>query len=158
MPKAFISYMPVRSKKQSRKAGAGQSHKKGKRLWVKILTHNYPSKFIHLRGDLMVEEKGTFAVADMEKEAEILKELMQDPEVKTHMDEWEQEYQIRKKLRQAREEAGITQKEVGMLSGLDQRAISRVETNTNVSTNLKTIVKYLNAIGYELEIKKVASN
>jgi len=106
----------------------------------------------------MVEEKGTFVVADAEKEVAILKELMQDPEVKTHMDEWEQEYEIRKKLRQAREEAGITQKSMGMLSGLDQRAISRVETKTDVSPNLKTIVKYLNAIGYEIDIKKVASN
>ena len=91
---------------------------------------------------------------DLEKER--LELINSDPELKKFDEEWEQEYQIRKKLRTAREEAGINQKVLGMLSGLDHRAISRVETNTDVSPNLKTIVKYLNAIGYRLEVVKVA--
>jgi len=76
------------------------------------------------------------------------------PELKAFSEEWEKEYQIRKQLRMAREESGINQKVLGMLSGLDQRAISRVETNTEISPSLKTIIKYLNAIGYELQVVK----
>ena len=89
---------------------------------------------------------------DLEKEKQEL--ISSDPELKKFDEEWEQEYQIRKKLRTAREEAGVNQKMLGMLSGLDHRAISRIETNAEVSPNLKTIVKYLNAIGYRLEIVK----
>ena len=77
-----------------------------------------------------------------------------NPELKQYSEEWEQDYQIRKQMRMAREAMGIDQKILGMLSGLDHRAISRVETNTEVSPTLKTIVKYLNAIGYKLEVVK----
>ena len=87
-----------------------------------------------------------------------MQELIEDnPELQQVNDEWEQEYQIRKKLREAREAEGINQKVLGMLSGLDHRAISRVETNSDVSPNLKTIVKYLNAIGYRLDVVKVTA-
>ena len=92
------------------------------------------------------------SLEDLEKEKQAL--INSDPELKRFDEEWEQEYQIRKKLRMAREEAGINQKVLGMLSGLDHRAISRVETNAEVSPNLKTVVKYLNAIGYRLDIVK----
>jgi DNA-binding XRE family transcriptional regulator len=92
---------------------------------------------------------------ELDKEKQALIEA--NPELAQFSEEWEQEYQIRKKLREAREAEGINQKVLGMLSGLDHRAISRVETNTNISPNLRTIVKYLNAIGYELDIRKVAT-
>ena len=59
-------------------------------------------------------------------------------------------------MRLAREDAGINQKALGMMSGLDHRAISRVETNTEISPNLKTIVKYLNASGYTLDVVKIS--
>jgi len=88
-------------------------------------------------------------------ERRIMELTESDPELKQFNDEWNQEYEIRKMLREAREEAGVSQKIVGMLSGLDYRAISRIETNTEVSPNLKTIIKYLNAIGYRMTFEKV---
>ena len=80
--------------------------------------------------------------------------LTANPELKKIDAEWEQEYELRKQIREARKASGHEQKIVGMLSGLDQRAISRVESNTAISPNLKTIVKYLNAIGYKLQVVK----
>ena len=68
--------------------------------------------------------------------------------------EWEQEYEIRKQIREAREASGHEQKTVSMLSGLDQRDIKRVESNADISPNLRTIVKYRNAIGYKLQVVK----
>jgi len=100
-----------------------------------------------------MSKKGTIVnLEELEKQKQEL--INSDPELKKFDEEWEQEYQIRKKLRMAREEAGINQKILGMKSGLNHRAISRVETNTNVSPSLKTVVKYLNAIGYKLDVVK----
>ena len=93
-------------------------------------------------------------VCPIENKKEMQALIEANPELAQVSEEWEQEYQIRKQLREAREAEGISQKILGMLSGLDHRAISRVETNTNVSPNLKTIVKYLNAIGYRLKVVK----
>jgi DNA-binding XRE family transcriptional regulator len=98
-----------------------------------------------------------FMPSNPEQEDRIFEELMQDPEVKQHIEELDKEAQFRKKLVQARKNAGFQQKTVGMLTGLDQRAISRVETNKAISPNLRTLVKYLSAIGYELDIRKVVA-
>ena len=44
----------------------------------------------------MGEKKGTFVVADMEKEAKIMQELINsDPELKEFSDEWDKEYKRR---------------------------------------------------------------
>jgi len=96
-----------------------------------------------------------FVKSNPEQEEKILAELMEDPEVKQHIDELDKEAVFRQRLVKARKDAGIHQKTIGMLTGLDQRAISRVETNNAISPNLRTLVKYLNAIGYELDIKKI---
>ena len=99
-----------------------------------------------------------FVKADMENEAKKMQEIIDsDPEMKQFADEWDKEYEFRKKLVTARKEAGVTQKQLGMLSGLDYRAISRAESNSDISPNLKTLVKYLNAIGYELDVVKVTT-
>jgi len=75
-----------------------------------------------------------------------------DPELAQFAEEWDREYEFRRKLVLARTEAGLTQKELSELSGLDQRAISRVEKSADVSPNLKTLIKYLNALGLTLDI------
>jgi len=98
-----------------------------------------------------------FVESDPKEEEKILEELMKDPEVKLHIDELEKEAKFRKRLVQVRKDLGIHQKTIGMLTGLDQRAISRVETNKAVSPNLRTLVKYVNALGYELDLKKITS-
>ena len=99
-----------------------------------------------------------FEAADMKKEAAKLQSLLDsDPEVKQHIENWDKEYAFRKKMALARKQAGLTQKEVGRISGLDQRAVSRVEAGSNASPSLKTMVKYLNALGYELDITRSSS-
>ena len=95
-----------------------------------------------------------FMPSDPALEEDILEELMQDPEVRQHMNYLEMEAEFRRKLVCVRKEAGLQQKTIGMLSGLDQRAISRVESSKAVSPNLRTLMKYLGAMGYELDIKK----
>ena len=98
-----------------------------------------------------------FVKSNPEQEEKILEELMEDPEVRLHIAELDKESEFRQRLVQARKDAGIHQKTIGMLTGLDQRAISRVETNNAISPNLRTLVKYVNAIGYELDLKKVTA-
>ena len=96
-----------------------------------------------------------FVKSNPEQEEKILNELMEDPEVRQHIDELDKESEFRQKLVAARKDAGIHQKTIGMLTGLDQQAISRVETNKAISPSLRTIIKYISAIGYELELKKI---
>ena len=71
-----------------------------------------------------------------------------------HFDECAAEQEFRQKLVAARKEAGLTQKELGARSGLDQRTISRMESSKTSSPCLRMLVKYLNAIGYRLEVVK----
>jgi len=98
-----------------------------------------------------------FVKSNPEQEEKILCELLEDPEVKQHIEELDKESEFRKRLVAARKDAGVHQKTIGMLTGLDQQAISRVETNKAISPNLRTIIKYINAIGYELDIKKISA-
>ena len=94
-----------------------------------------------------------FVEADMEQEAKELRAMIEgDPSLQAYSVESDREYEFRKKLVVARKEAGLTQKELGTMSGLPYRAISRMETNTEVSPNIRTLFKYLSALGYELEI------
>ena len=99
-----------------------------------------------------------FVKSNPEQEEKIFEELMEDPEVKQHIAELDKEFEFRQRLVQARKDAGIHQKTIGMLTGLDQRAISRVETNKAISPNLRTLVKYVNAIGYELDLRKLTAD
>ena len=99
-----------------------------------------------------------FVKANRAEETMRLQSLIDsDPDVKQHIEDWDREYAFRKKLAMARKEAGLTQKEMEMLSGLDQRAVSRVESGKESSPSLKTLIKYLSALGYELDITKNAS-
>jgi len=98
-----------------------------------------------------------FVEADIKKERKTLSRLVEsDPEAKETVNNFDREFEFRKKLLLARQDAGVTQKELQDLSGLDQRAISRVEIDKKVSPNVKTLMKYLNAIGYKLDIVKIA--
>ena len=100
----------------------------------------------------------TGTVANMEQEAKKIQALIDsDPALQQVADEWDKEYAFRKKLVLARKESGVTQKQLGMLSGLDHRAISRTESNSDISPNLRTLIRYLDALGYELDIVKNTS-
>jgi len=92
-------------------------------------------------------------VVDREQNAKKIKDLLgTNPELVEEVNEFEREYQFRKKLVLARREAGLTQKELEELSGLDQRTISRIEVDEKISPSIKTLIKYLGAMGYELDI------
>ena len=97
----------------------------------------------------------SFTLANKEEEAKKLQSLMDsNPEVKQHIDAWDEGYEFRKKIVLARKNAGLTQKDIERLSGLDQRAVSRIEADNDTIPNIKTVIKYLNALGYKLDIIK----
>ena len=97
------------------------------------------------------------AVANREKEAMKIQALIDsDSELKKEAEEFEREYELRKKMVLARKEAGLTQKELEQRSGLDQRTISRIEVDGKTSPSVKTLMKYLGAMGYHLDIVKTA--
>jgi len=97
-------------------------------------------------------------VANREKEAIKIQALIaSDPKLKTEADSFEKEYEFRKKMVLARKDAGLTQKEVEQLSGLDQRTISRMEVDEKTSPSIKTLMRYLDALGYKLDIVKAVS-
>ena len=54
-------------------------------------------------------------------------------------------------IKQAREEAGLTQRELGDLSGVKQPVIARME-NCTTTPNLNTVLKVLAALGKTLYI------
>jgi len=94
-----------------------------------------------------------FVEANMAKERRKLQELIDgSPEAKKAVEEFDKEYEFRRKLVLAREEAGLTQKQLQEISGLDQRAISQMEADEKISPRVRTLKKYLNAIGYALDI------
>ena len=99
-----------------------------------------------------------FVAVDREKnKQEIERLLAENPELQAESDEFHKEYEFRKKLALARKEAGLTQKEIEAKTGIAQRAISRLESDTETSPNIKTLIRYLNALGYELDIVKTVS-
>jgi len=99
----------------------------------------------------------SFTEANMGVEKKRLEELMENsPEAKSAVEEFRKEYEFRKKLVLAREEAGLSQRQLQEISGLDQRAISRMEADEKISPSVKTLMKYLNALGYELDIVKTS--
>jgi len=98
-------------------------------------------------------ESMPFVEANMAKERRKLQELIDgSPEAKKAVEEFDKEYEFRRKLVLAREEAGLTQKQLQEISGLDQRAISQMEADEKISPRVRTLKKYLNAIGYALDI------
>ncbi len=69
--------------------------------------------------------------------------------------QFEAECKLRKELAEARKEKNITQKELQKRTGLTQQMISRIEKDQEISPSLKNLIKYVNAIGYELTIRPV---
>ncbi|MDR2166573.1 MAG: helix-turn-helix domain-containing protein [Clostridiales bacterium] len=99
-----------------------------------------------------------FIAVDREENRRKIQELLaENPELQEELDNFNREYEFRKKLVLARREAGLTQKEIEAKTGLAQRVISRIEKSTETSPSVRTLRKYLNAIGYELDIKRMAA-
>ena len=60
----------------------------------------------------------------------------------------------RMQLGNLRKSVGMTQKEVCEKAGLSLSCVSNIESSEDMSPNLKSLNKYLNAIGYEMTFKK----
>lgn len=57
-------------------------------------------------------------------------------------------------LHRAREHRGLTQAAAARLAGLQQQAVSRLE-QPSVTPNVETVRKYLNALGYDLNLRAI---
>lgn len=87
-------------------------------------------------------------------EEKILKELLKDSKAKKAYEAFDDEYNVRMMLIKARKKENITQKELSDITGLSQQMISRVETGST-DTTLKTLMKYLKGIGYDIRLSKI---
>ena len=83
---------------------------------------------------------------------ETLKELMKNQEFKKEYDALEPEFQIIKAMMKARNEKGITQKELSSITGITQADISKLENGT-ANPSIKTLQRLANALGKNLVIQ-----
>jgi len=88
---------------------------------------------------------------DEAQEMELI--LKSNPKAREAHEQFEAEYKLRRELIEARKIQNITQAELKEKTGLTQQVISRIETNNEISPSLKNIIKYVNAIGYELTLQ-----
>jgi DNA-binding XRE family transcriptional regulator len=97
-----------------------------------------------------------FIKVDPVKEKKEFEKLLKDPEAKKAYDEFQREYNFRIKLAQARKAQNITQKEIHEITGLPQQSISRIEkfASQKQSPTLKTLLRYVDALGYELTLSQ----
>jgi len=86
---------------------------------------------------------------DLEKY--INKRKAQNPEFAIGFEEGYENFKIGVSLRQAREEAGITQEELASLMKTKKSAISRIE-NHSVDIRLSTLKNYVEALGKKLQL------
>lgn len=100
-----------------------------------------------------------FKEVDMIAEAIELQEMFKDdPDAKEEFHQYElahreaarleqEELELRNRLVEFRKSKKITQKEIEARSGMTQQAISRLESSKDTIPNLKTIIKYAEAMG-----------
>lgn len=79
--------------------------------------------------------------------------LKNNPKAREAYEQFEAECKIRRELIDARKQKNITQTELKERTGLTQQVISRIEKDNNISPSLKNLIKYVNALGYELTLR-----
>lgn len=99
-----------------------------------------------------------FMQVDPTEELKELNELLNsDSEIKRKFDTEQKEFEFRLKLAKARKEKDFTQNRIKEATGLTQQAISRIEKGTaDRSPTLRTLIRYCDAIGYELTLTEVS--
>lgn len=85
---------------------------------------------------------------------EFLEELMSDPEVRKEHDALRPQFQMTQSLIRARQESGISQKELAAKTGIQQAHIRHIETGAGNPT-VKTLAKLAKGIGKKLVINFV---
>ena len=88
------------------------------------------------------------------EEKELMMFLEQHPEQKKKFEIDQQEFAFRMALAATRKAEQVTQSELELASGLTQQSISRIEKNMDHSPVLNTILRYIDALGYQLTLTK----
>lgn len=102
-----------------------------------------------------------FKKVDMNAENQELQTLLTtSEEAKQAYKVFNEEFNFRLKLAKARKSKGLTQNQIKIHSGLTQQSISRIESGTtdDRSPTLRTVIRYLDAIGCELQVKPRRGN
>ncbi|MCL2018277.1 MAG: helix-turn-helix transcriptional regulator [Oscillospiraceae bacterium] len=91
--------------------------------------------------------------------AEELKQLNalldSDPKLRKKFEAEQKEFEFRIMLSRLRKGKQITQNKFQETAGLTQQAISRIERGTGErSPTLRTLIKYVDALGYELTLSQ----
>ena len=81
-----------------------------------------------------------------------IKDLMNDPDFKKEWEELDPEFQIVRAMINARNEKGITQKELSSITGIIQGDISRLENGT-ANPSIKTLKRIAEGLGKKLVIQ-----
>lgn len=78
---------------------------------------------------------------------------LQDPDVRKEYENLKPIFEIKKQLIEARLKRGLTQEELAKRLGTKKSNISRIESlNNTVLPNLKTLIKYSEALNSKLKI------
>jgi DNA-binding XRE family transcriptional regulator len=88
------------------------------------------------------------------EEQELMEFLDQHPDQKKKFEIEQQEFAFRMALAATRKAEHLTQKDLENASGLTQQSISRIEKNMEQSPMLNTILRYIDALGYQLTLTK----
>lgn len=83
-----------------------------------------------------------------------LAEELRDPEFKKEYDALELEFQLIRAFLDARNERGLTQKELSQITGITQADISKLE-NGNANPSIKTLERLAAGLGKRLKIELV---
>ncbi len=86
------------------------------------------------------------------KVKDTLNELMRDPDFRKERESLEPEFQIIKAMIDARNEKGITQKELSSITGITQSDISKLENGT-ANPSVRTLQRIAEALGKNLVIQ-----
>lgn len=87
------------------------------------------------------------------KFSEISEPFLQDPEFRAEVERIRKEMRVISALTAAREQQGLTQKQIADTLGVSQANISRIEHEDDLY--LSTLREYVEALGGELQIKAV---
>ena len=88
------------------------------------------------------------------EEAQEMEEILKsNPQAGEAYNQFVAECKLRRELATARKQLNITQTELKKRTGLTQQVISRIEQDHEISPSRRNLIKYVNAIGYELALQ-----
>jgi ribosome-binding protein aMBF1 (putative translation factor) len=85
---------------------------------------------------------------------EFFDEQMKDPEIKAAYDALEPEFEIVRAMINARNDLGLTQKQLASRTGITQSDISKLE-NANANPSLQTLKRLAEGMGMRLKLEFV---